>query len=169
MTTTLEPLNGLNPNDTHGVLAVEAPTPPPTSALPSPSATTSAGVPDVLSGHECNEAQHTSAAQDPTTPPPGQKSGETHVWGAGRGPILRDPELWILAATLDDLERVRTATDNRYASEGYVQSPIDNAVTENPADYVIPDIGDGFRYADPADPLDPLGPITVVDLPADNP
>lgn len=54
---------------------------------------------------------HTSSVQ---TPPPSQALVDTQRCGAGRGAILRDALLAIMADAVDDLERTRIASENRY-------------------------------------------------------
>lgn len=49
----------------------------------------------------------------PQTTEPGHEVGETHDPAAGLGPILDDPTLRVLAETVDDLENLRKATENR--------------------------------------------------------
>ncbi len=48
-----------------------------------------------------------------TKVPAGQTRFDVHSSSAGRGPILVDPMLALAADTVDDLERVRIATENR--------------------------------------------------------
>ena len=122
--------------DTHVPRAGRAQTSPSTKRPTKPSDHTSTGISTSgSSGQATYDAHSTSATATGTlssdngqsqgdthrlvavvgpTPPPGQFNPDAQGQRAGRGPFLRDDLLGILADAVDDLERVRTATDNRY-------------------------------------------------------
>lgn len=68
---------------------------------------------DHLSGQSLRATQSGSAAEV-STPAPGHIVAAIQVQRAGRGPILADPFLGLLAATVDDLELNRKALQNRH-------------------------------------------------------
>lgn len=117
-------------NDQHTIAAADS-TSPPTIRPPMPTNDASAGSPatedhpcsdtqpspvlgpNVSSDHGMSDSHRCPAAADQTTPPSQSRNGP-QTSGAGRGPILRDGLLAIMADAVDDLERTRIANENRY-------------------------------------------------------
>lgn len=72
-----------------------------------------AGGLNIPDGHQAFNAQNIAADRDQTSPPD-QRPCDGHRTPVGRGPILADPLLALLADAVDDLEQVRIATENRF-------------------------------------------------------
>jgi hypothetical protein len=85
---------------------------PPTKHIALPTGLPSAG--NQLPGGHCSSDAHTGSASGNTTPPPSHITGDPQAGTAGRGPILADRVLGLLAASVDDLEGTRKSLANRY-------------------------------------------------------
>lgn len=101
--------------DTQSLSVVAEPTSPPTMDTPIPKLATSAGILTSSSGQRIADTQASNVAAG-SNPPDGQSGCDTQSLPAVRGPILRDPLLALMADAVDDLERVRIASENRYRS-----------------------------------------------------
>lgn len=79
---------------------------------------------NVGNSHATRGTHFTAAVADQATPP-SQEECEAQTSTAGRGPILRDGLLAIMADAVDDLERTRIANENRYRQLTRVETDSD--------------------------------------------